>query len=655
MKFGQKITLYLFLTIVSGGVAFAQVVDIPDPNLRAAIADALNITPDAPITRPDMRRLTHLSAYNREIIDLSGLEAATNLEDLALGQNLLRNLSPLAHLTNLQRLILPDCQLNDISPLSSLAQLNVLNARGNPISDLSPLVHLTTLEYLDLSHCLIVDISPLSHLVYLKVLQLNHNQIMDVDGLANLTSLYKLEIQDNFITDHTPLDSLTLDIFDYDQICNLPPVPLNPRIKERDYPSIFTRWGSPNTNRPELSWIENIALHDLNFDGPQFGLALKETGTEFNLMGDLDTAIDRRDQHLTINPKMVFLLDIRMREDWDNTQPENWAYWVKDENNKPVSNYPGTYLLDFTHPHVQDRIVQQAIAVSQCGLYDGIMIDYWTDTWPVLFGSDGIVYRGLDAERRARNAIVTRIRAATRPNFLIMGNNNRSPLPLTASYINGGFMETVTPADKNSKQIENALEEARSTLFWLEQNLREPHINGVEGWSIPSEPPDSPTNRRWMRVFTTLSLTHSDGYVTFLDTSYTGHHWYDFWDADLGRPIGEKGQLYQEIDGLYIREFTNGWAVYNHSGEAQAITLPEEVQGVASGLVNTEHALPNLDGEMYLRVKPVNPADVNGDGVVNILDLTIIAQAFGTDSLKGDVNGDGEVNILDLVFVANEF
>ena len=86
----------------------------------------MNIAPDAPITRPDMRRLIHLSAYNREIIDLSGLEAATNLEDLALGQNLLRNLSPLAHLTNLQRLILRDCQLNDISPLSSLAQLNVI-------------------------------------------------------------------------------------------------------------------------------------------------------------------------------------------------------------------------------------------------------------------------------------------------------------------------------------------------------------------------------------------------------------------------------------------------------------------------------------------------------------------------------------------------
>ena len=163
-------------------------------------------------------------------------------------------------------------------------------------------------------------------------------------------------------------------------------------------------------------------------------------------------------------------------------------------------------------------------------------------------------------------------------------------------------------------------------------------------------------NLRWMRAFTTLNLTHSDGYIVFNDGSGHAHYWYDFCDADLGRPIGGKAHLYdEEIPGLYIREYTNGWAVYNHSGEAQVITLPEEVQGAASGWVNTQHALPNLDGEMYLRVKPKNPADVNGDGVVNILDLTLVAQGFGTDNLKGDVNGDGVVNVFDLVFVANEF
>ena len=51
-------------------------------------------------------------------------------------------------------------------------------------------------------------------------------------------------------------------------------------------------------------------------------------------------------------------------------------------------------------------------------------------------------------------------------------------------------------------------------------------------------------------------------------------------------------------------------------------------------------------------------SDVNADGVVNILDLTLIATHFGEISTADqtpnpDVNGDGSVNILDLTLVAS--
>ncbi len=130
------------------------------------------------------------------------------------------------------------------------------------------------------------------------------------------------------------------------------------------------------------------------------------------------------------------------------------------------------------------------------------------------------------------------------------------------------------------------------------------------------------------------------------------HYYYDFWSADLGQPIGEKAQRYRNIEGLFIREFTNSWAIYNRSGKPQEIRLSEQATGVESGLRNTLHTVADLDGEIYLK-RLGTPADVNGDGTVNILDLVAVASGFGTDA--PDVNGDGIVNILDLVAVANAF
>ena len=52
---------------------------------------------------------------------------------------------------------------------------------------------------------------------------------------------------------------------------------------------------------------------------------------------------------------------------------------------------------------------------------------------------------------------------------------------------------------------------------------------------------------------------------------------------------------------------------------------------------------------------PVVSEDVNGDGIINILDLVLISANFGkTGQNPADVNGDGVVNIVDLVKVAGE-
>ena len=50
---------------------------------------------------------------------------------------------------------------------------------------------------------------------------------------------------------------------------------------------------------------------------------------------------------------------------------------------------------------------------------------------------------------------------------------------------------------------------------------------------------------------------------------------------------------------------------------------------------------------------PASAADLNNDGVVNILDLVFVASHFGTTDTTADLNADGTVNMDDLVFVAN--
>ena len=71
-----------------------------------------------------------------------------------------------------------------------------------------------------------------------------------------------------------------------------------------------------------------------------------------------------------------------------------------------------------------------------------------------------------------------------------------------------------------------------------------------------------------------------------------------------------------------------------------------------SGITSTQHTVPDLDGEIYLK-SLTPPVDVNEDGVVNIQDLVFVANTFG--EAEPDLNSDGVVNIQDLVIVANAF
>ena len=657
-RFAVIITV-LSLTLTAW--SHAQVVHFPDPNLRAAVAESIGADSNH-ITRVALRRLTRLGVLNREIESLEGLQHAPNLRLLDLSGNPISDLTPLANLTNLVELLLSGGRISDLAPLANLRNLEILILNRNDITDISPLGRLTNLWVLKMLDNGISDLTPLANLTNLEELVLHDNRISDISPLAGLTNLRHLTIQNNSIADHSPVDGLALDTFIYDQICDMPPEPLEPRLANRTFPSIFRAFSGQIVNIPDLHdrRVAMKAKPDIRFTGLPFGSRWLQIGDEWHVTGVMEDLFERRSEFFSLNPNMVFIAAVQIRDSGSSIPsdffPDDHPYWLRLPSGElAIDN--GRRLINFAHPDVQDIIVGQALAVARCGLYDGVFFDWWRE-----FESTVGYLISLEDAQRARKNIIDRIRAGTRDNFLIVGNTNENIAPLNGPKMNGGFMEALTHLPGTPREQPSTLKErelihrlVRDSLQWLETNLREPRTVMLAGATDTNEPPDSPYSLQLMRAITTMSLTNSDGYVFFQIGSSYDHYWYDFWDADLGRPVGPKFQFYEEIEGLYIREFTNGWAVYNQSGEAQAVTLPEEVQSAANGLVNTEHAVLNIDGDIFLKVKTQNPADLNGDGIVNVLDLILVAQAMGTDKPEADVNGDSVVNVFDLVFVANQF
>ncbi len=585
---------------------------MPDTTLRKAVREALQLPEMAPLTPTDMLELRKLEVVGSDIANLQGLEYAANLRNLTLSRS----------------------QIVDITPLAGLVSLRVLQLYKNQI----------------------VDITPLSNLVNLGNLALHYNQIVDFTPLRQLKNLDSIRVTGN------PGDAsllLEMDVAE-NWVCFLDDISISERVENRTYPSVHHMNGH-TLNLPTLSWEEKFTLHDILFGAHRFNLGWTSTSNGWKITGNLESSKHQREVLRNQNPNMIFLVGLPYYGADPYMYPEDWPYWLRDASGNRI-NDPGyaELLIDFTHPEVQDLAVEQAIAVTECGLYDGIVLDWWNERISILHDRTGL---DIDAttEINAKLSILKRIREAVGDEFFILVNTTRWKVPRSAPYANGSFMETEWDPNIGFYTRERLIQ-IEDTLLWSEENFRGPQINCLSGKGIGTEKPDSATNRRWMRVFTTMSLTHSDGYVLYNDgIKNHQHYWYDFWNADLGRPIGgdkTKGQLYENREGLFIREFTNGWAVYNRSGKEQKIELPQEVSGWSSGVENQRrHTLADLDGEIYLKsesgLKTPPTVDVNGDGVVNILDLVIVANAFG--KAAPDLNGDGTVNVLDLVLVANSF
>jgi hypothetical protein len=144
----------------------------------------------------------------------------------------------------------------------------------------------------------------------------------------------------------------------------------------------------------------------------------------------------------------------------------------------------------------------------------------------------------------------------------------------------------------------------------------------------------------------------------------------DFGDVTVGKPATATIRVSNKGDEpLSVTEVTSTlgevlsipeteFSVDPGATHELTLTLTPLVAGPLTDTVTlTSNALSSPTVEIAITANVLKKGDVNGDGVINIFDLTVVASEFQQEgeNLKGDVNGDGKVNVLDLTLVASSF
>ena len=98
-----------------------------------------------------------------------------------------------------------------------------------------------------------------------------------------------------------------------------------------------------------------------------------------------------------------------------------------------------------------------------------------------------------------------------------------------------------------------------------------------------------------------------------------------------------------------------------HKNSVESVAFNTDGSALVSGdadgkILLWEFTLSTSKQSVSSTVDPQVTADVDGNGVVDIIDLVHVASLFGTKGQSdADINGDGVVDIVDLVLVANAF
>ena len=264
---------------------------IPDPNIRVAIRRSLGLAVGEDFSQDDMLDLVHLSAAGLEIIDLTGLEYATNLSVADLAENEIVDLSSLEDLTELTTLDLDSNDIIDLLPLENLFDLGTLTLSNNLIEEILPLAGLTSIITLNLSYNVVSDVSALTDFVALTHLDLTNNQVKDVSPLEGLEDLEILRVSGNPILDAKQLIGLAT-LIEVDGV--IPQLISDPGLAEevRKALGLDTDTDITTVALQDLKTLETAPSHIRSLTGLEHATALTTLKISGNVITDLTPLAD---------------------------------------------------------------------------------------------------------------------------------------------------------------------------------------------------------------------------------------------------------------------------------------------------------------------------------------------------------------------------
>ena len=649
-------------------------VNIPDRNLRSAIANALgkDDTGVIPITFEEMATLTELRASGRDIKDLTGIAFAKNLTVLGIGGNPLSDLSPLESLTKLREIQFNNTEVTDLSPLASLLNLEEIDADHTRISnlaplagltnlkkletvhsdiyDLSPLAGLTNLTRLDLYDCKATDISPLRGLTNLRWLGLTHtDHISDFSPLSGLTELRHIALSNTEISNLTPLTrlvNLEALILNENRIVDVSPLAslrnlknlqlhnnnisdLSPLAGIRETIEVFTWFGNPafpqggpNIEGPWL-WLTLPVKVDKDVDYLATASNNKSTEIQVATLGALEGTV------IGNSAWSVGMLESYHPND-SNANKTNLRRLL-DSQDAIEPNIYGQHFVVYSSmilhaPRTQQTKIFIGASEGQKVYLNGKLVHQ--DYTDYAFGAHNVGYRTFFPVtlQKGKNVLLVRLdgfKAHYDLWSLFFGFEEDTEYTVIPPGVGFSFSTTET----------NLLAEDMITL-----NLNAENITDLAGWQadITFDP----------NVLEVVEVSEGD----FLKSEGGG----TFFQA--GTIDNTKGKITSLYSARIAESGVSGTGTLlsvtfkaKAAGETQVTLENFEFSSISGAII------PTVPLDITITVGDYPAWDVNQDGRVSIIDLVLVANDLGSGApanLRTDVNRDGVINIQDLIIVA---